>query len=232
MKPRTAAGIYDRAVTRALANVPEDGHLGLLDIMQCVDTCLPSPETDGRRSIIITNETCEAYRASYHTNYTNLPMETARDIGLTIKKSSAYQLAHNVGLSPHRPRLKPRFKPNHMRDRVIYAQCGLLVPLECFIFTDEMWLRVGAPSKRLRNVWRPPGSDSYEYIVHKDKGAGFSLMIHASIAMGYKGSLTIWQPETDEERAANKAEVTELNKERANWVQTSREQAKITGTPE
>lgn len=130
--------------------------MALLDNMQHVDTRPPFPEHDGRRFLVITSETREAYKANYHINYTNLPLDMARYIDLNISKATAYWLAHSVGLEPKRPCLKPPLKPKHMEDRVVYAHWGLLVPLECFIFTDEMWLRVGAASKKLQNVWRPP----------------------------------------------------------------------------
>lgn len=57
-------------------------------------------------------------------------------------------------------------------------------------------------------------------------------MIHASIGMGHRGPLVIWQPETDGERKPNENEMKKLNTECKEWVQTSRDNAKIAGTLE
>ncbi|RPA88774.1 hypothetical protein L873DRAFT_1784800 [Choiromyces venosus 120613-1] len=100
----------------------------------------------------------------------------------------------------HKPTLDANAMEKHLR---------LLI--ELFVYSDEMMLEVGAPRGR-KKITRQKGEDPYQLPIHdKKKGNEFSIMISASISLGYKGPIWIWVKETPEERRENAEQLRQEN---------------------
>ncbi|KAI5794484.1 hypothetical protein DFH27DRAFT_566688, partial [Peziza echinospora] len=80
------------------------------------------------------------------------PPEIAKEAGLEILQSTAYRIMrehHNF--RPYKPRTKPKLDAYDKSLRVSYATWALTIPQDRFIYTDEMWIEIGAV-RRKRNV--------------------------------------------------------------------------------
>ncbi|RPA92832.1 hypothetical protein L873DRAFT_1816980 [Choiromyces venosus 120613-1] len=131
------------------------------------------------------------------------PVQLARLASLDIVPSTAYKYIHqHHNFAPYRPHRKPKLSQNKILSCIQFAQWALTQPQESFVFTDETWIEIGSPRGKL-NVWRPVGSDPYDFAIPTDSRPQFTLMLSGHFVHGYRGEPYIWVRETRKQLCTN-----------------------------
>ncbi|RPA92838.1 hypothetical protein L873DRAFT_1847517 [Choiromyces venosus 120613-1] len=139
--------------------------------------------------------------------------QIAQEVGIKAADSTIYRIMHeHHHLYHYFPHHKPTLDANAIEKHLRLVNWALAQPIESFVYSDEMMLEVGAPHGSRKKITRQKGEDPYQLPIHdKKKGNGFSIMISASISLGYKGPIWIWVKETPEERRENAEQLQQEN---------------------
>ncbi|KAG0634004.1 hypothetical protein HOY80DRAFT_1005519 [Tuber brumale] len=86
--------------------------------------------------------------------------------------------------------------------------------IESFVFSDEMIFDIGAP-RRLLNITRYKGEDPYALATPEKKKSGLTIMVSASITLGFKGPFWVWVKKSMEERNVNNELLQKENEAKA-----------------
>ncbi|PWW73504.1 hypothetical protein C7212DRAFT_347335 [Tuber magnatum] len=160
-------------------------------------------------------------------------LQIAQEAGVKAASLTIYRIMHKYhGLYRYCLRHKPILDANTMEKCLRLVNWALAQLIESFVYSDEMILEVGTPWSR-KKITRQTGEDPYQLLIHNNKkGNGFSIMISASISLGYKGPIWIWVKETPEERRENAKKLQQENIRTAERVAQLLANATIPGTLE
>ncbi|RPB00816.1 hypothetical protein L873DRAFT_1804566 [Choiromyces venosus 120613-1] len=112
------------------------------------------------------------------------PVQLAHLASLDIAPLTAYKYIYqHHNFAPYRPCHKQKLSQNNNLSRIQFAQWALTQLQESFVFTGETWIEIGSPRGK-PNVWRPVGSDPYDFAIPTDSRPQFTLILLGHFAHG------------------------------------------------
>ncbi|PWW76754.1 hypothetical protein C7212DRAFT_344229 [Tuber magnatum] len=144
-------------------------------------------------------------------NFGKNPVQLTHLAHLDVSPLTAYWYIHqHHNFAPYKPCCKPKLSQNNILSHIQFTDWALIQPQEHFVFTDETWIEIGSLRGR-PNVWRPIGSDLYDFVIATDSGPEFTLMLSSHFAHEYRGEPYIWVKETSKEQEEHAQELEEEN---------------------